>query len=56
MGSVSVDTLTGLLATFTLGVVFNSSSTDRGVKGILERLTQIKPKYRFMDDVAVHDG
>jgi acetoacetyl-CoA synthetase len=27
-----------------------------GVKGILDRLTQIKPKYLFMDDWAVYNG
>lgn len=56
VSSVSVDTLTVFLAASTLGAVFSSSSTDMGVKGILERLTQIRPKYLFMDDSAVYDG
>ncbi|KIX09084.1 acetoacetate-CoA ligase [Rhinocladiella mackenziei CBS 650.93] len=56
VASTSVDTLTVFLATATLGALFSSSSTDMGVKGILDRLTQIKPKYVFMDDVALYNG
>ncbi|KFY82094.1 hypothetical protein V500_10824 [Pseudogymnoascus sp. VKM F-4518 (FW-2643)] len=56
VGSVSIDTLTVFLASASLGAIFSSSSTDMGTKGILERLTQIKPKYLFMDDLAQYDG
>lgn len=56
VASASVDTLTTFLATATLGALFSSSSTDMGVKGILDRLTQIKPKFLFMDDWAVYNG
>jgi acetoacetyl-CoA synthetase len=56
VSSVSLDTLTVFLAAATLGAVFSSSSTDMGSKGILDRLTQIKPKYLFMDDWAVYNG
>ncbi|EHY55240.1 hypothetical protein HRR83_009044 [Exophiala dermatitidis] len=56
VASTSVDTLTVFLATTALGGLFSSSSTDMGVKGILDRLTQIKPKYLFMDDWAVYNG
>ncbi len=56
VASTSLDTLTVFLATTTLGALFSSSSTDMGVKGILDRLTQIKPKYLFMDDWAVYNG
>lgn len=56
VASTSIDTLTVFLATTTLGALFSSSSTDMGVKGILDRLTQIKPKYLFMDDWAVYNG
>ncbi|OBT75627.1 hypothetical protein VF21_05158 [Pseudogymnoascus sp. 05NY08] len=56
VGSVSLDTLTVFLATSTLGAIFSSSSTDMGTKGILDRLTQIKPKYLFMDDLALYNG
>ncbi|EXJ91702.1 acetoacetate-CoA ligase [Capronia epimyces CBS 606.96] len=56
VASTSVDTLVVFLATATLGALFSSSSTDMGVKGILDRLTQIRPKYLFMDDWAVYNG
>ncbi|KAJ9617036.1 hypothetical protein H2200_000757 [Cladophialophora chaetospira] len=56
VASTSLDTLVVLLATATLGGLFSSSSTDMGVKGILDRLTQIKPKWLFMDDWAIYNG
>ena len=56
VASTSVDTLTVFLAATSLGGLFSSSSTDMGVKGILDRLTQIKPKYLFMDDWAIYNG
>lgn len=56
VASTSLDTLTVFLAVTSLGGLFSSSSTDMGVKGILDRLTQIKPKYLFMDDRAVYNG
>lgn len=56
VASTSIDTLTVFLATTTVGALFSSSSTDMGVKGILDRLLQIKPKYVFMDDGAVYNG
>ena len=56
VASTSVDTLVVFLATTTLGALFSSSSTDMGVKGILDRLTQIKPRFLFMDDWAVYNG
>ncbi|KAK6384905.1 hypothetical protein LTS17_002468 [Exophiala oligosperma] len=56
VSSTSIDTLTVFLAATTLGAMFSSSSTDMGVKGILDRLLQIKPRYLFMDDAAVYNG
>lgn len=56
VASTSVDTLVVFLAVTSLGGLFSSSSTDMGVKGILDRLTQIKPKYLFMDDWALYNG
>lgn len=44
------------MATASIGALFSSSSTDMGTKAILERLTQIRPKYLFMDDSAVYRG
>lgn len=56
VASTSIDTLTVFLAATALGALFSSSSTDMGVKGILDRLTQIKPRFLFMDDWAVYNG
>ena len=56
VASTSLDTLVVFLATTTLGALFSSSSTDMGVKGILDRLTQIRPTWLFMDDWAVYNG
>jgi acetoacetyl-CoA synthetase len=44
VASNSLDTLLVYLATTALGAIFSSSSTDMGVKGILDRLLQIEPK------------
>ncbi|KAK2814081.1 hypothetical protein FQN50_000485 [Emmonsiellopsis sp. PD_5] len=56
VASNSVDTLVVFLAVTALGGLFSSSSTDMGVKGILDRLLQIKPRYLFMDDWTVYNG
>ncbi|KAJ5976332.1 hypothetical protein N7481_010039 [Penicillium waksmanii] len=54
--SNSIDTLLVFLASTALGAIFSSSSTDMGVKGVLDRLLQIKPRWLFMDDFAVYNG
>ncbi|KAL4913828.1 hypothetical protein BDW62DRAFT_191748 [Aspergillus aurantiobrunneus] len=56
VASNSIDTLVVFLATTALGALFSSASTDTGVKGILDRLLQTKPKYVFFDDAAVYNG
>lgn len=48
VGSNSVETLVVWLATAWLGAVFSSSSTDMGVKGILQRAVQVNPKVCFV--------
>lgn len=44
------------LATTSLGALMSTTSSDTGTKGILDRLTQIKPRLLFMDDAAVYKG
>lgn len=44
----SVETLAVWLAAAWLGAVFSSSSTDMGVKGILQRAVQVNPKVGFL--------
>ncbi|KAJ4248342.1 hypothetical protein NW764_016513 [Fusarium oxysporum] len=56
VASNSIDTLIALLATTSLGALFSSSSSDMGMKGILDRLLQIRPTYVFFDDWAVYNG
>lgn len=56
VASNSVDTITVFLGTTALGGLFSSSSTDMGVRGILDRLLQIKPTYLFFDDWALYNG
>ncbi|KAK3373792.1 hypothetical protein B0T24DRAFT_624593 [Lasiosphaeria ovina] len=56
VASNSVETLLVWLATAWLGAIFSSSSTDMGVKGILQRAVQVNPKLLFMDDAALYNG
>ncbi|KAF9894296.1 hypothetical protein FE257_007799 [Aspergillus nanangensis] len=56
VASNSIDTLVVMLATTALGALFSSASTDTGVKGILDRLLQLKPKWVFFDDFTVYNG
>lgn len=56
VASNSIDTLCVFLATTSIGALFSSSSTDMGTKGILDRLQQVKPRWVFVDDVAVYNG
>jgi acetoacetyl-CoA synthetase len=44
VASNSVDTLKVFLAVTTLGGLFSSSSTDMGVRGVLQRALQVTPK------------
>jgi acetoacetyl-CoA synthetase len=44
VASNSLDTLKVFLATSWLGGLFSSSSTDMGVKGVLQRALQVTPK------------
>ncbi|KAI6782428.1 acetoacetyl-CoA synthetase [Emericellopsis cladophorae] len=56
VGAHSVSTFTVMLATLWLGGIFSSSSTDMGVGGLLQRTTQIDPKFVFFDDGAIYNG
>lgn len=56
VASNSLDTLVVFYAITSLGGLFSSSSTDMGTRGVLDRLTQIRPKWLFMDDGALYNG
>lgn len=50
VASNCLDTLVVFLAVSSIGALFSSSSTDMGIRGLLERMTQIEPKFVFMED------
>ncbi|KAF8854797.1 acetoacetyl-CoA synthase [Acephala macrosclerotiorum] len=52
----SFNTLKVFLGVTALGGIFSSSSPDMGVKGVLDRLVQLKPKLVFCDDAARYNG
>lgn len=52
----SIDTLLIFLASAALGAIFTSMSSNLGLKGILDRILQTKPRWLFMDDWAVYNG
>lgn len=56
IASNSIDSLTVFLAVTALGAIFSSASPDTGVKGVVDRLRQIKPKWVFADDRALYNG
>ncbi|KAJ2897520.1 Acetoacetyl-CoA synthetase [Zalerion maritima] len=56
IGANSIHTLLIFIATTWLGAIFSSSSTEMGVKGILQRAVQVDPKFVFFDDAAVYNG
>lgn len=56
VASNSIDTLVVFLAATALGALFSSASTDTGIKGILDRLLQLQPKWVFVDDAAIYNG
>lgn len=52
VGANSIETLLVFTAATWLGAIFSSSSTDMGVKGILQRTTQVDPKVRMTSHSA----
>lgn len=56
VASNSVDTLKVFLAVTWLGGLFSSSSTDMGVKGVLQRSLQVTPKVRYPVDDQSYFG
>ncbi|KIW24299.1 acetoacetate-CoA ligase [Cladophialophora immunda] len=56
IASNSLDTLSILVATVSIGAILTSTSTDMGTKAILDRLSQTRPALVFMEDFAVYGG
>ncbi len=50
------ETVIAMLATASLGAVWSSSSPDFGIKGVLDRFSQIEPKVVFSADGYFYNG
>jgi acetoacetyl-CoA synthetase len=54
--SNSAETLTLCLATLSIGALWSTMSPDMGVSGILDRLSQIRPKLVFAESSVLYNG
>ncbi len=52
----STETVEAFLGTITLGATWSSCSPDFGVKGVIERFSQINPKVLFIVDKYYYNG
>jgi acetoacetyl-CoA synthetase len=50
------ETVIGMLAASSLGAIWSSTSPDFGIKGVLDRFTQIEPKVIFAADGYYYKG
>ena len=50
------ETVIAMLATASIGAIWSSSSPDFGIKGVLDRFSQIKPKVIFSADGYYYNG
>ena len=50
------ETVISMLATSSIGGIWSSSSPDFGIKGVLDRFQQIKPKVLFVTDGYYYNG
>lgn len=50
------ETIIAMLATSSIGAIWSSSSPDFGIKGVLDRFTQIAPKVIFSADGYFYNG
>jgi acetoacetyl-CoA synthetase len=50
------ETVIAMLATASVGAVWSSSSPDFGIKGVLDRFSQIEPKVVFSADGYLYNG
>ncbi|KJS02891.1 MAG: acetoacetyl-CoA synthetase [Peptococcaceae bacterium BRH_c4a] len=51
-----IETVVAMLATTSIGAIWSSCSPDFGIKGVLDRFGQIKPKILFMASGYFYDG
>lgn len=50
------ETVIGMLAAASIGAIWSSSSPDFGIKGVLDRFSQIEPKVVFAADAYYYNG
>ena len=50
------ETIIAMLATASIGAIWSSSSPDFGIKGVLDRFSQIEPKVIFAADGYIYNG
>jgi len=50
------EAIIGMLATSSIGAIWSSSSPDFGIKGVLDRFSQIEPKIIFAADGYFYNG
>ena len=51
-----IETVESFIATTSVGAIWSSCSPDFGVKGVIERFSQIKPKVLFVCDKYFYNG
>ena len=52
----TIETVEAFIATTSIGAIWSSCSPDFGVKGVIERFSQIKPKVLFITDQYFYNG
>tara|TARA_Y100000389_G_scaffold195495_1_gene226979 strand:+ start:108 stop:2066 length:1959 start_codon:yes stop_codon:yes gene_type:complete len=52
----TIETVEAFVASVTLGAVWSSCSPDFGIKGVIERFSQISPKVLFVTDEYFYNG
>lgn len=56
IGTNSANTFIIFMAAAAVGAIFTSCSPETGEKGILDRLTQVRPKILFAEDAILYNG
>jgi acetoacetyl-CoA synthetase len=52
----TIETVEAFISTTSIGAIWSSCSPDFGVKGVIERFTQINPKVLFITDQYFYNG
>ena len=51
-----IETVEAFIASVSIGAIWSSCSPDFGVRGVVERFLQIKPKVLFVSDIYFYNG